>query len=238
MAKAGIIRTQCRSLCDRDEKLTTGKRKMGFRNCICSVVTVVSFLSSTASGQSSTSLIAPAEAVVTNPSASLLGAETLQLTENVFDTMLNNKVTNEFAHIFAFESNDTLSKRQSASCKTYPGDRLWPSKLVWGVFDLLLGRRLLATEPIASPCYDSVWGAKNPAECNALVGRFTKATTQCVANRISKFVFFNVFKANMTPLRLCGPSSKEKPAWPALTLQRLVNAHSGGSQSMQSTYLL
>jgi hypothetical protein len=191
---------------------------MSFRINVCSVVTVVFFLSSTASGQSSTSLVVPAQTVVTSPSTTLLGAETLQLTDAVFDAIVNNNSTNEFAHIFAFESNDTLSKRQSASCKTYPGDLLWPSKSVWGIFDLLLGRRLLATEPIASPCYDSVWGAKNSAECNALVGRFTKATTQCVINRISKDVFSNMCKAKMTPRQSCGLSSKERPAWPAPTL--------------------
>jgi hypothetical protein len=102
------------------------------------------------------------------------------------DHIARDNATREYANIFDFGSNDTVVKRQSLACKTYPGDKLWPSKLLWGVFDLLLwgvfdlllGGRLLNTEPIASPCYDSAWGTKNLAECNALVARFTKATTQ------------------------------------------------------------
>lgn len=126
------------------------------------------------------SVIAPAETAVSNASVTLLPAEALQFTDSVFDRIANDDVTSEFADAFAFDSNITLNRRRFSNCKTYPGDNLWPSKSVWNVFDLLLGRRLLATEPIASPCYDSIWGSKNLAECNALVNRFTRATTQCV----------------------------------------------------------
>lgn len=104
----------------------------------------------------------------------------MQLTDAVLDHIAQDNSTREYAGFFAFESDDTSVKRHYLACKTYSRDKLWPSKLVWGVINLLLGRRLLTTEPIASPCYDSVWGMQNLAECNALVARFTKATTQCV----------------------------------------------------------
>lgn len=131
-------------------------------------------------GQSSTGAVTAAQVLVDSPSTSLLDAETLQFNDAVFERIANHNATSEFADFFSFESDGKLAKRQSSLCKTYPGDLLWPSKLVWDIFDLLLGRRLLATEPIASSCYDSTWGDKNLTECNALVGRFTKATTQCV----------------------------------------------------------
>jgi hypothetical protein len=141
-------------------------------------VAIILFLPSIINGQDSPSSITPAEAVVKSPSAHLLDAETLQLTDAVLDHIAQDNAIREYVDVFGFESNNTVFKRQSLACKTFPGDKLWPSKSVWGVFDLLLGRRLLTTEPIASPCYDSVWGSQSLAECNALVTRFTKATTQ------------------------------------------------------------
>jgi len=151
---------------------------MAIRAGACGTAVAILFLPAIVSGQDAPSSLTPAEAVVNNPSAHLLGAETLQLTDAVLDNIAQDNATRGYANFFHFESNDTIVKRQSLTCKTYPGDKLWPSKLVWGVFDLLLGRRLLTTEPIATPCYDSAWGTKNLAGCNTLVARFTKATTQ------------------------------------------------------------
>lgn len=149
---------------------------------VCSIYVAVFALCSVVNSQAPNGVVAPAETTVSNALVTLLPAEALQLTDSVFDRIAHDDTTSEFADVFAFESNNTLNKRRVSNCKTYPGDNLWPSKLVWNIFDLLLGRRLLATEPIASPCYDSIWGSKNLAECNALVDRFTKATTQCVDN--------------------------------------------------------
>ena len=157
--------------------------KMRLRTTPSSTFTAALLLSSKVHGQATSSGIGgivPAETAITSPSATLLSPETLQLTEAVLDRVASDDLTSEYIDIFAFESNNTIAKRQASSCKTYPGDRLWPSTLIWIVFDLLLGRRLLKTEPIAAPCYDSEWGSQDLAECNALVSRFTKATTQCV----------------------------------------------------------
>ena len=147
---------------------------------VCSICAAVFSLCSVVNTQAPISVVAPAETTVSNTLVTLLPAEALQFTDSVFDRIANDNATSNFADVFAFESNSTLNGRRLSNCKTYPGDNLWPSKLVWNIFDLLLGRRLLTTEPIASPCYDSKWGSKNLAECNALVNRFTKATTQCV----------------------------------------------------------
>jgi hypothetical protein len=147
---------------------------------ICSIYAAIFGLCSVVNSQTPIGVVAPAETTVSNALVTLLPAEALQFTDSVFDRIANDDSTSDIADVFAFDSNSTLDRRQFSNCKTYPGDNLWPSKLVWSIFDLLLGRRLLATEPIASPCYDSIWGSKNIAECNALVNRFTKATTQCV----------------------------------------------------------
>lgn len=206
---------------------------MAFRASACGALIAIFFQSLTANAQSPTTSVAPAKTVVTGPPATLPGAETLQFTDAVFDSVLNDNSASDYADIFAFESNDTLAKRQSSSCKTYPGDHLWPSKLIWGIFDLLLGRRLLTTEPIATPCYDSAWGSKNLAECNALVGRFTKATTQCVVKLSLYDIFTDTSTVKMILHQLCGLSSKERYAWLATTL-RIFNARSGDPLSMQS----
>jgi hypothetical protein len=154
--------------------------KMTHFTRVCSIYAAVFALCSVVNSQAPIGVIAPAETTVSNALVTLLPAEALQFTDSVFDRIANDDSTSDIADVFAFDSNSTLDRRQFSNCKTYPGDNLWPSKLVWNFFDLLLGRRLLATEPIASPCYDSIWGSKNLAECNALVNRFTKATTQCV----------------------------------------------------------
>lgn len=153
---------------------------MTFKINIYGAATVTFSLLLTINGEGSSSAVTPAQAAVTSPSTPLLDSDTLQLNDAVFNRIVNDSITSKYADMFDFETNRTLEKRQFSTCKTYPGDLLWPSKVVWGIFDLLLGQRLLATEPIASPCYDSAWGTKYLAKCNELIGRFTKATTQCV----------------------------------------------------------
>ena len=131
---------------------------------ICSIYAVLFALFSFVNGQAPAGVVAPAETTVPNALVTLLPPEALQFTDSVFDRIANDDATTDFADVFAFESNSTVNRRRFSNCKTYPGDSLWPSKLVWNIFDLLLGRRLLATEPIASPCYDSKRGGKNLAE--------------------------------------------------------------------------
>lgn len=119
--------------------------------------------------------VSPAYAQVgtlSSSGAALFSTETLQLTEDVLANLTNLQLSHIF--VFGFPSNsmtddDVGSKRAAAaaaarSCKTYPGNVLWPSPIVWRVFDLLLGGALIKTVPLASPCYHD-YGDYNAAQC-------------------------------------------------------------------------
>ncbi|ROW06836.1 hypothetical protein VMCG_04033 [Cytospora schulzeri] len=108
-------------------------------------------------------------AAVEISSVSLLSSETHQLT----DTILANLTAHELSSIslFGFAENSTSTTYRRSlgpgTCKTYPGDSLWPSDDVWSVFDLLLGGALIETKPAASPCYDD-FGNYNASQCTWL----------------------------------------------------------------------
>lgn len=38
-------------------------------------------------------------------------------------------------------------------CKTFPGDKLWPSETWWNQLDVFVGGALTKTTPLAAPCY-------------------------------------------------------------------------------------
>lgn len=101
----------------------------------------------------------------------LFNYETLQFT----DTVLANLTALELSNIsaFAFANNSTGQTKRAASgtCKTYPGDLLWPSTVLWDIFDLLLGGALIKTVPIASPCYDD-YGDYDEAQCEWLTNNW------------------------------------------------------------------
>ncbi|KAF2876295.1 hypothetical protein BDV95DRAFT_625581 [Massariosphaeria phaeospora] len=144
------------------------------------VAATLSFLFSAASAQSSNQPVEPAEAVVAETivaGAPLLDVETVQLTDAVVARIASDDATAEYADLFAFESDASVAKRDLPSCKTYPGDALWPVELVWDIFDFLLGGQLIKTVPIAAPCYDSKWGSKDDARCSALISTFGKPAT-------------------------------------------------------------
>ncbi|OLN95520.1 putative FAD-linked oxidoreductase-like protein 13 [Colletotrichum chlorophyti] len=48
-------------------------------------------------------------------------------------------------------------------CKSVPGDKSWPSDFSWKALNLVLGGRLIQTEPVAQSCYDGP--AKDLEEC-------------------------------------------------------------------------
>ena len=106
--------------------------------------------------------------------APLQAAETLQLSDAVTSRIANDEATKEYAQYFAFD-NSTIDNaaRSLATCKAFPGDLTWPINLVWDVFDALLGGALIPTIPIASSCYDTKWGKKDPTECASVASNFT-----------------------------------------------------------------
>lgn len=85
-------------------------------------------------------------------------------------TIANDNATKEVAEYFAFEDsavgNRTPAERRGiASCRPFPGDSTWASKIIWTIFDVLLGRALIPTTPVTSSCYDTKWAEKTMFEC-------------------------------------------------------------------------
>lgn len=106
------------------------------------------------------SIVAPAgsglDTEVSDSAAKLFPSEGLQLTDAVIANLSALSLTH--LDLFSFEDpSSTLSGRKrsvfaNAKCKTYPGDFLWPSTLVWRLFDILLGGALVKTIPYAVSC--------------------------------------------------------------------------------------
>lgn len=130
-----------------------------------------------------TASVAPAVETVTATSTSanvpLFGIETLQLTDGAVLKIQNNTDVAEYASLFDFgDANSTADvrsrhARSAQRCKTMPGDALYPSKLVWGIFDLLSGGALEPIVPIGSPCYlDSKYDNYDANRCAYLVKNF------------------------------------------------------------------
>lgn len=61
-------------------------------------------------------------------------------------------------------------------CKCFPGDACWPSIKDWDKLNKTVDGRLIATVPLASPCYDS-WGNYNEDICENLQELWTKPDT-------------------------------------------------------------
>ncbi|KAF4336915.1 isoamyl alcohol oxidase [Fusarium beomiforme] len=86
-----------------------------------------------------------------------LSEETIQLTESSLSSL--DEIDPAHAPLFYPEST---SKRRGnyynapPKCKTFPGDRNWPSSSVWKLFDLVTGGSLIKTVPIAAPCYKNL----------------------------------------------------------------------------------
>lgn len=99
-------------------------------------------------------------------SSSLLRSEAFQLTDAILANLTALHLSNISLFGFADDSTSTASRRSLASgtCKTYPGDTLWPTDDLWDIFDFLLGGALIETKPVASPCYDE-FGNYNASQC-------------------------------------------------------------------------
>lgn len=126
------------------------------------------------------STLAPAAVTVSNTTTAdgttLTAAETVQLTDEVVANLTNIALTN--ATLFAFDDgNSTTLDKRSGSCKVFPGDTAWPSTLVWWVFDLLLGGRLITTVPLASSCYTD-FDNYDAATCTDVDDNWTNSTMQ------------------------------------------------------------
>jgi hypothetical protein len=101
----------------------------------------------------------------------LFDSETFQLTKEVLATLASSDKP-EVASLFADSNNQ--QRVPSRSCKSAPGDSLWPSKQGWDTFNSLLGGTLSPILPIASPCYsNSTYNNYNASECAAVTIGFS-----------------------------------------------------------------
>lgn len=57
-----------------------------------------------------------------------------------------------------------------------PGDRLYPSDVVWKVLDLLTGGALIKTVPLGSACYEGEY--YDEQRCTFLVNNWNDSDTQ------------------------------------------------------------
>jgi hypothetical protein len=103
----------------------------------------------------------------------------LQLT----DTVLANLTAYQLSDIGFFKFDDgadlgVVSKRANkGDCKVYPGDNKWPSRLTWGVFNLLTGGALIETVPIGAVCYPNS-GVYDANKCSNILAKWTQSDTQ------------------------------------------------------------
>jgi hypothetical protein len=101
----------------------------------------------------------------TDASVPYFAAETVQLTPDVLANLTALGLSN--ISLFDFPTEEVAAaKRGILSCKTFPGDLLWPIPLVWTVFDLLLGGALEQVTPLAAPCYDDHPKDRDAAKCS------------------------------------------------------------------------
>lgn len=139
-------------------------RKFSF---LAAAISVVISVASAQDANITASLTAATTVVASASSApSLFPVETIQLTDDfladVAATIQNDTISSLFA--FANSTNSMVSKRSGHSCKLMPGGFLWPVGLVWDIFDLLLGGRLIKTTPLAASCY-TAWPEYNADTC-------------------------------------------------------------------------
>ncbi|KAI3395178.1 hypothetical protein diail_1672 [Diaporthe ilicicola] len=125
-----------------------------------------------------------ADELVSKQSAAGVGLfsyEAVQLTESGLLKLNDQETLAKYAPLFAFGNGSTNPQEPSEraeGCKTYPGDALWPSAELWGVFDNLLGGAISPIVPIASPCYmDSAYHNYDSLRCVSITEGWGKEST-------------------------------------------------------------
>jgi len=93
----------------------------------------------------------------TNADINLFDFETVQLLDSDLDPL-----NDTLQALFGFGDASSNKKRSSsASCKTAPGDLLWPAPILWKLFDVLVGGSLIKAVPIAAPCHSGPYYVRN-----------------------------------------------------------------------------
>jgi len=121
--------------------------------------------------------VAPAAEVVLDADTRLPDAETLQLT----DAVLANLTSLDLTNIAFFGFGDSPVRKRSGdssnSCKIFPGDKEWPSDLLWEVLDLLSNGALIKTVPIGAVCYQNN-AHYDAVKCKDLLDHWTESEPQ------------------------------------------------------------
>jgi hypothetical protein len=144
-------------------------------------------------GCASDSIDAAAQVPATssNSSAPLFDStETVQLTNASLQNVVeNNQLNASEASLFDFADGELVNlaergliARTYGSCKTAPGDTWWPSKLVWNIFDLLLGGALVKPPPIGAVCFKDPFGVYNAKSCSNVIDNWSDSSLQCVSS--------------------------------------------------------
>lgn len=95
--------------------------------------------------------------------------------------MLANLTDLQLSNISLFYFDDDEHDKRSLGdarpqCRVFPGDALYPNKLVWKVLDILSGGALIKTVPLGSACYE---GEHYDAEkCQFLINNWNDSDTQ------------------------------------------------------------
>ncbi|KAF7162415.1 hypothetical protein CNMCM6106_009389 [Aspergillus hiratsukae] len=142
------------------------------KKSVQSVLALLAVASAVAAQEASaTPSLAPAATSV-SPSATLFPAEIVQLTDSVLADVADAIQNDTVSSIFNFASTDySVSKRSLHRCKVMPGDRAWPCDLIWEIFNLLLGDRLVKTTPLAAYCYPD-WPEYDAAKCASITAQW------------------------------------------------------------------
>lgn len=122
-------------------------------------------------------------ASTTNSSAPLFPVEAVQLTSSSLQAVVDDKQLEPAdAALFDFADGKlarrAFCKRSWGSCKTGPGDKLWPSSLVWRIFDLLLGGVLEKPAPIGAVCFKDPFGVYNAQSCASVIDNWSDSALQ------------------------------------------------------------
>ncbi|RAL58974.1 hypothetical protein DID88_009265 [Monilinia fructigena] len=133
-----------------------------------SLVAAAAVLGSVSAQTAVTSSLYPAATtVVSTTKPALFSSEAIQLTQGVLNNVSSTINNESISSLFAFESNATVSKRSTRSCKLLPGDASWPIPLIWDIFDILLGGSLIKTTPLAAVCYPE-WPEYDATKCASI----------------------------------------------------------------------
>ncbi|VBB76586.1 Putative protein similar of AD/FMN-containing dehydrogenases of Aspergillus oryzae [Podospora comata] len=106
--------------------------------------------------------------------------EVLLLTDAVLANLTALDLSDINLFTFDEEVSSVTTKRsfsrgfQVGDCKVFPGDRAWPSRLSWTVFNLLTGGALIETVPIGAVCYPNS-GVYNAAKCQYVLANWAQS---------------------------------------------------------------